>query len=142
MTRILVLVAPGETELPGLSALPDDAQVQTLSAEADLRGALPEADVLVVTDFRTGLLERCWPAQPKLEWVHATSAGVAALLFPALVESDIPITNAKGILTVALPSMCWAQCCCSPRTPWATWHCSASIVGSIAIPRWSINAAR
>lgn len=97
MTRILVLVAPGETELPGLSALPDDAQVQTVSAEVELREALPEADVLVVTDFRTGLLERCWPAQPKLKWVHATSAGVDALLFPALVESDIPITNARGI---------------------------------------------
>ncbi|WP_339649435.1 D-2-hydroxyacid dehydrogenase [Halopseudomonas pelagia] len=97
MTRLLVLVAPGETELPGLDGLPEDVVVQTVSAEADLREALPHADVLVVTDFRTGLLERCWPAEPKLKWVHATSAGVDALLFPALTESAIAITNAKGI---------------------------------------------
>ncbi|WP_022961028.1 D-2-hydroxyacid dehydrogenase [Halopseudomonas pelagia] len=97
MTRLLVLVAPGETELPGLDGLPEDVVVQTVSAEADLREALPHADVLVVTDFRTGLLERCWPAEPKLKWVHATSAGVDALLFPALAESAIAITNAKGI---------------------------------------------
>lgn len=97
MTQILVLVAPDESELPGLDGLPDGAEVRTVSAEADLREALPQADVLVVTDFRTGLLERCWPAEPKLKWVHATSAGVDALLFPALAESNIPITNAKGI---------------------------------------------
>ncbi|PCC97926.1 D-2-hydroxyacid dehydrogenase [Halopseudomonas pelagia] len=97
MTRVLVLVAPGESELAGLGGLPGEVEVQTVSAEADLREALPHADVLVVTDFRTGLLERCWPAEPKVKWVHATSAGVDALLFPALAESDIPITNAKGI---------------------------------------------
>lgn len=97
MTRVLVLVAPGESELAGLDGLPGEVTVQTVSAEADLREALPHADVLVVTDFRTGLLERCWPANPKVKWVHATSAGVDALLFPALAESDIPITNAKGI---------------------------------------------
>lgn len=97
MTRVLVLVAPGEGELPGLDGLPGDVQVLTVSAEADLRNALPSADVLLVTDFRTGLLERCWPANPKLKWVHATSAGVDALLFPALAESDISITNARGM---------------------------------------------
>lgn len=97
MTRVVVLVAPGESELAGLDGLPGEVEVQTVSAEADLREALPHADVLVVTDFRTGLLERCWPANPKIKWVHATSAGVDALLFPALAESDIPITNAKGI---------------------------------------------
>lgn len=97
MTRVVVLVAPGESELPGLDRLPEEVEVQTVSAEADLREALPHADVLVVTDFRSGLLERCWPAKPKLQWVHATSAGVDALLFPALAESAIAITNAKGI---------------------------------------------
>lgn len=97
MTRVLVVVAPGESELPGLGGLPGDVEVLTVSAEADLREALPHADVLVVTDFRTGLLERCWPAETQLKWVHATSAGVDALLFPALAKSDIPITNARGI---------------------------------------------
>jgi len=97
MTFVLVLVAAGENELPGLGGLPGDVRVETVSDEADLRKLLPQADVLVVTDFRTGLLERCWPKQPRLRWVHATSAGVDALMFPALVESDIPITNARGV---------------------------------------------
>lgn len=97
MTFVLVLVAAGENELPGLGGLPDDVRVETVSDEARLRELLPEAEVLVVTDFRTGLLERCWPDNPRLRWVHATSAGVDALMFPALVESDIPVTNARGV---------------------------------------------
>lgn len=97
MTRVVVLVAPGGGVLPGLEGLPGDVELETVSAESDLREALAHADVLVVTDFRTGLLERCWPANPRLKWVHATSAGVDALLFPALVQSEIPVTNAKGI---------------------------------------------
>ena len=97
MTRILVLVADADEQLPGLDGLPESVQVETVSEEAALRKALPEADILVVTDFRTGLLERCWPAEPKLCWVHATSAGVDALLFPALVDSPIMLTNARGV---------------------------------------------
>ncbi|MFT6431091.1 MAG: phosphoglycerate dehydrogenase-like enzyme [Halopseudomonas sp.] len=97
MTFVLVLVAAGEEQLPGLSGLPEDVRVETVSDEVQLRKLLPEADVLVVTDFRTGLLERCWPVNPKLRWVHATSAGVDALMFPALVDSAIAITNARGL---------------------------------------------
>lgn len=97
MTRILVLVAEGDAGLPGLDGLPDGVEVQTVSTESALRAALPEADILVVTDFRTGLLERCWPQQHKLRWVHATSAGVDALLFPALVDSPVMLTNARGL---------------------------------------------
>lgn len=97
MTFVLVLVAAGEDELLGLGGVPDDVRVETVSDEAQLRQLLPDADVLVVTDFRTGLLERCWPENPRLRWVHATSAGVDALMFPALVNSDIPVTNARGV---------------------------------------------
>ncbi|MEH6565211.1 MAG: D-2-hydroxyacid dehydrogenase [Halopseudomonas sp.] len=102
MTRILVLVAPGESPLPGLEALPDGVELTTVSAEAELREYLPHTDILVVTDFRTGLLERCWPAQHQIKWVHATSAGVDALLFPALVDSEVLLTNARGVFDLGI----------------------------------------
>lgn len=97
MTDIVVLTAPGEAELPGLQALADSARVRTLSSEQELTATLPGADILVVTDFRSGLLERCWPGTHNIQWVHATSAGVDALRFPALWGSDIPVTNARGL---------------------------------------------
>lgn len=102
MIEIIVLVAPGEGEPPGLQALAGEARLRTLSREQELSDALPGADILVVTDFRSGLLERCWPDQHKIQWVHATSAGVDALRFPALWDSDIPLTNARGLFDRAI----------------------------------------
>lgn len=97
MTRVLVLTAEEEAELPGLEQLPDSVRVEYARDEDALRKGLEWADILVVTDFRSGMIERCWPDKPSVRWVHATSAGVDALMFPALVDSDIPITNARGI---------------------------------------------
>lgn len=97
MTEVLVLTAPDEELLPGLDGLPDSVRVAHVRDEDALRDGLQRADVLVVTDFRSGMVERCWPSSPTIRWVHATSAGVDALLFPALRDSGIPITNARGV---------------------------------------------
>lgn len=96
-TRILVLTAPEENELPGLEGLPDDVELSYARDEETLERELAQTDVLVVTDFNTDMLERAWPANSPIRWVHATSAGVDALMFPALVESDLPVTNARGV---------------------------------------------
>ena len=102
MTRVLVLVAPGEAPLPGLDDLPTTVELRTVSSESDLRRHLPQTDVLVVTDFRTDLLERCWPDEHRIRWVHATSAGVDALMFPALRDSDVLLTNARGVFDLGI----------------------------------------
>jgi len=41
-------------------------------------------------------LQAAWPARGRLRWIQAPSAGVERLLFPALVESDVVLTNARG----------------------------------------------
>lgn len=97
MTEVLVLTAEDEPDLPGLDGLPKSVQVTHVRDESALSSGLTRADVLVVTDFRSGMIERCWPKAPSIRWVHATSAGVDALMFPALRDSDIPVTNARGI---------------------------------------------
>jgi phosphoglycerate dehydrogenase-like enzyme len=97
MTRILVLSAPDEADLPGLEQLPEAASVTYARDEASLSAGLAEAEVLLVTDFRDDLLARCWPAEPSVRWVHTASAGVDVLMFPALWDSDIPISNARGV---------------------------------------------
>ncbi|OWL90905.1 D-2-hydroxyacid dehydrogenase [Halopseudomonas aestusnigri] len=102
MTRVLVLVAPGDAPLPGLDDLPTTVELRTVSSESDLRTHLPQTDVLVVTDFRTDLLERCWPDEHRIRWVHATSAGVDALMFPALWDSDVLLTNARGVFDLGI----------------------------------------
>lgn len=95
---VAVLHDPADGPPPALDKVePFASSVLPVSDLAGLRQALQSADVLMVTDFRTALLREAWPAAPSIRWVHATSAGVDALLFPALVESDLPLTNARGI---------------------------------------------
>jgi phosphoglycerate dehydrogenase-like enzyme len=36
-------------------------------------------------------------AAPRLRWVHSAAAGVGNMLFPAMIESPIQITNSRGI---------------------------------------------
>jgi phosphoglycerate dehydrogenase-like enzyme len=43
------------------------------------------------------LREELWPRFPRLRWIQSPSAGVEGQLYPALVASDVILTNAKGI---------------------------------------------
>ena len=43
------------------------------------------------------LPEALWDAFPRLRWLQTPGAGVEGQLYPALVESDVIVTNAKGI---------------------------------------------
>jgi len=99
---VTVLTAPGEDEPPGLSPLHERAEVRLAHDEHELRRNLPGADVLMVTDFRTNALESAWDAADRLQWIHATSAGVDAVLFPASIESDVVITDDRGIFDRAI----------------------------------------
>lgn len=94
---ITILTAPDEKEPPGIEAIRARGDVRIAWDEQTLNDALPDSRVLMVTDFRTEALEAAWPSARQLEWIHATSAGVDALMFPALVDSDVPVTNARGI---------------------------------------------
>jgi phosphoglycerate dehydrogenase-like enzyme len=106
---IAVLTGVGEPLPPGLDRLAENASLRHVSARGELTTALTQADVLVVTDFRTTLLRDAWPTQPRVRWVHATSAGVDAVLFPALVDSDIPVTNARGLFDSAIAEFVLGQ---------------------------------
>ncbi len=99
---VAILTAPEEGLPPGADQLEGRARLRHATQLSELRDALQDADILLVTDFRTSIVEDAFPAARRLRWVHATSAGVDALMFPALVDSDIPITNARGIFDQAI----------------------------------------
>ncbi|KAA1171971.1 D-2-hydroxyacid dehydrogenase [Marinobacter salinexigens] len=105
---VTILTAPGEPEPPGTEAIRARAEVRFASDEVTLRDTLPGTDVMMVTDFRTEALEAAWPCADQLRWIHATSAGVDALMFPALINSKVVVTNARGIFdrTIAEYVLC------------------------------------
>ncbi|MDN5861900.1 MAG: D-2-hydroxyacid dehydrogenase [Salinisphaera sp.] len=100
-TIVTVLSAP-DGKPPGLAPLHEIAQVRMATDVDSLRATLPGTQVLMVTDFRSGALADAWACADRLRWVHATSAGVDALLFPELVASDVAVTNARGIFNRAI----------------------------------------
>jgi phosphoglycerate dehydrogenase-like enzyme len=56
-------------------------------------GLIPRADVAFMAELRPSHLA----AAEALRWVHSPAAGVGGMLFPAMVESPIVISNSRGI---------------------------------------------
>ena len=95
-----ILLIPGLT-LPDISAddvariraaAGDDAEViVTTQAEAPTHAA--QAEVIL------GAVPRqLFHAAPRLRWVHATSSGVDAFLYPEFRDSDVILTSEKGLV--------------------------------------------
>ena len=55
-------------------------------------------------------LEEIWPHLPNLEWLHSTAAGVEHILFPALIDGPVTLTNAKAGLSGALQDPAFHSC--------------------------------
>lgn len=81
------------------------AQLESISADAELRmvpssrlaEAIAGTDVLFVYDFSSSALESVWPAADALRWVQVAAIGVDAVLFDELIDSDVVVTNSRGI---------------------------------------------
>lgn len=56
-------------------------------------------------------MQAIWPKLTGLRWLHSASAGLEGLLFPELVESNVIMTNAKGVYSHSLAE--YALTCCN-----------------------------
>lgn len=99
MAEVTVVVQAGEFrgDVAALAALGPEVEVRFANSVEDLGDALEGADVLFGFDFKGKMLPQVWDAAGDLRWIQWAGAGVDALLFPGLVESDVTITNAGGI---------------------------------------------
>ncbi|MFD4725232.1 D-2-hydroxyacid dehydrogenase [Streptomyces seoulensis] len=91
------LLVLGAGQPPRLGRLTGRARVLHTD-DAGLAALLPEADVLLVWDFRSRAVRDAWPGEgPRPAWVHTASAGVDHLMCPELAASDTVVTNARGV---------------------------------------------
>ncbi|GAA0530113.1 2-hydroxyacid dehydrogenase [Saccharopolyspora subtropica] len=91
-----VVALHGGTAPEPVTRIGDHANLRLATAE-ELPTALPGAEVLFVWDFRTDAIAAAWPHADALRWIHTASAGVDRLLFPALVDSPVVLTNSRGV---------------------------------------------
>jgi len=75
-------------------------QIKVLRAQdgASLRAQLPLARIL----YTWHLPSHLFPLAQRLEWIHTPAAGVDHLLYPQLRQSDLILTNCRGIAADAM----------------------------------------
>ena len=99
---ILVLATPDDSALSVLQPPPAGERFVVGWQPQELLPAAPEAEIIVSCSASGTQLEPLFRAAPKLRWVHSLSAGLDTLLFPALVESPVVLTNARGVYSASL----------------------------------------
>ncbi|WP_330249341.1 D-2-hydroxyacid dehydrogenase [Nocardia sp. NBC_00565] len=67
-----------------------------------LADALRGAEVLFVYDFLTRAVPDAWHAADRLRWLHMGSTGVDPVMFPELRESEVVVTNTRGVFDTAI----------------------------------------
>jgi phosphoglycerate dehydrogenase-like enzyme len=103
MVRVLVLGATEAEPPPGLPEARTGATYRFADDATGLAVALPETDVILHWADRTDLLQADWPAAGRLRWIHAAGVGVDWALFPELVDSDVVVTNCRGVFDETMP---------------------------------------
>jgi phosphoglycerate dehydrogenase-like enzyme len=101
-TVVVIQGASGADRVPGIAAIESEAELRFADSADELTQMLPGAEVLLGWNFSEAGLRDAWSRADRLRWIHWTGAGVDAVLFPELVESDVVLTNARGIFDRAM----------------------------------------
>ncbi|MEK7408280.1 MAG: D-2-hydroxyacid dehydrogenase [Acidobacteriota bacterium] len=105
---LLVLADPADPHLRLLERLPEETRIAAGRLPEAFESAAPETDVILSWFASRELLEQVWRMAPRVRWVHSASAGVENVLFPALVESPVPVTNSRGLFSRVLAEFAMA----------------------------------
>ena len=92
----IIAVLHADHRPEGMESVAAVAELRYATADT-LAEALTGANVLLVWDFFSTALRDAWDHADSLEWIHVAAAGVDTLLFDELVESDVVVTNSRGI---------------------------------------------
>lgn len=102
--NLLVVCPPDHYALRNLDPIREAANIVVEDKSAQLLSAASNAEIILYTGFtgKVPPLKNIWPHAGKLRWIHSLSAGVEKYLFPELIESDVTLTNARGVFKRSL----------------------------------------
>ena len=101
-TTLLVVSNPSAPYLKWLRELPSDVNYVVGNTVETLSGLGEHADAMLYCMGPGIPLKTAWELAPRVQWVHSLSAGLESLLFPALAESTVPMTNGRGVFKESL----------------------------------------
>jgi phosphoglycerate dehydrogenase-like enzyme len=102
LPTLLVLADGTEPQLRMLEPYRDRVRIVIGPTLASVADAAPAADALLLWTASRDLVQQVFAQAPRLRWVHSRSAGLDSLLFPALVDSPVPLTNSSGVYSRSL----------------------------------------
>ena len=94
---IVAIGAEGPDDVPGLRALESELEIRYPSTEESLADLIGGAEIVLGWDFQSNEFQQAWKNADELKWIFWAGAGVDSLLFPELVESDVVLTNCRGV---------------------------------------------
>ncbi len=101
MTKQPIVLAISNSDDPQLAMLAEIPHYLVQSAEA-LEAAPRDAEAILHWSGPRDLVRSAFLMSPNLRWVHSRSAGLDSMLFPELVQSDVPVTNGTGVFSQSL----------------------------------------
>ena len=99
---VLVVGATPDEAPPGIGPAAEVVDLRYANTADEVAATIASADAIFAWRAQRELLEGAWPRADRLRWIQTASAGVDALLFPALAESEVALTNAGGIFDAAI----------------------------------------
>jgi phosphoglycerate dehydrogenase-like enzyme len=98
-TNLLVISPPDAALSRNLEPLRSAGDVFISNEQMELERLAPAAEVIVLAGAPGKSIDfpKIWQHATRARWVHSLSAGVEKLLFPELVDSAVPLTNARGV---------------------------------------------
>ncbi|WP_435201072.1 D-2-hydroxyacid dehydrogenase [Janibacter sp. GS2] len=101
-TPVVVVLHGADRPSPqALAPVAERAEIRYTEA-AGLADALEGADVVFAYDFLSTAIAEAWHAAGSVQWVHVAAAGVDALLSPQVRESEVVVTNSRGVFDSAI----------------------------------------
>lgn len=102
--NLLVVCPPGHYVLRNLDSIHGLANIFIGNDTKALEQHAPKAEVILYSGLtgKTVDFPEVWHHARNVKWVHCLSAGVEKLLFPELIDSSVPLTNAKGVFKRSL----------------------------------------
>jgi phosphoglycerate dehydrogenase-like enzyme len=99
---VVVMGTTAEEPPPGIDEAATMADVSFAASAPALAEAIADTDAVFAWHSVRELLPEVWPKAGRLRWIQSASDGVDWLLFPELVDSDVVVTNARGIFDRAI----------------------------------------